>query len=137
MPIERFMALMAHTDVLLDPVHFGSGNTLYEAMVYGMPIITWPGQFMRGRIVAGAYRQMGIADAPIAQRLEDYAPLALAFGRDSERRRVLRQALLSAANRELFADMKAVREFEDFLEAAVETAGRGEKLPVGWRPDIR
>jgi Predicted O-linked N-acetylglucosamine transferase, SPINDLY family len=137
MPLERFMALMAHMDVLLDPIHFGSGNTLYEAMVYGTPIVTWPGKFMRGRIVAGAYRQMGIADAPIAPRLEDYAPLALALGRDPERRRALRQASLAAADRELFADMQAVREFETFLEAAVAAAANGQKLPSGWRPDVQ
>ncbi|MFZ2541855.1 MAG: tetratricopeptide repeat protein, partial [Gallionella sp.] len=136
-PTERFMTLMANMDVLLDPIHFGSGNTLYEAMVYGTPIVTWPGKFMRGRIVAGAYRQMCIADAPVAPRLEDYAPLALALGCDSERRRALRQASLAAANRELFADLKAVREFEAFLEAAVAAAVNGQKLPAGWRPDIQ
>jgi len=136
MPLERFTAFMSHMDILLDPIHFGSGNTFYEAMVYGTPVVTWPGQFMRGRIVAGAYRQMGIVDAPIALRLEDYAPLALALGRDPERRRALRQASREAANRELFADMQAVKEFEDFLVDAVAAAGRGEKLPTGWRPNF-
>jgi protein O-GlcNAc transferase len=137
MPLERFMALMASIDVLLDPIHFGSGNTLYEAMVYGTPIVTWPGKFMRGRIVAGAYRQMGIADAPIAEQVEDYALLALALGRDPERRRALRAASLEAANKQLFADLRAVREFEELLEAAVETATKGEKLPVGWQSTNR
>lgn len=133
LPLDRFMALMAHIDVLLDPIHFGSGNTLYEAMVYGTPVVTWPGRFMRGRLVAGAYQQMGVADAPVVERLEDYAALALVLGRDPERRRALRQASLAAAET-LFADMQAVREFETFLEAAVAAAGRGEKLPPGWRP---
>lgn len=137
MPMDRFMALIAHMDVLLDPLHFGSGNTLYDAMVYGTPVVTWPGRFARGRNVVGAYRQMGIADAPIALRLEDYAPLALALGRDPERSRALRQASREAADRELFEDMQAVREFEIFLEAAVAAAGCGEKLPAGWKPDIQ
>lgn len=136
MSMERFMALMAHIDVLLDPIHFGSGNTMYEGMVYGTPVVTWPGQFMRGRIVAGAYRQMGVDDAPIAARLDDYAPLAIALGREPERRKALRQKLLDAAGRELFEDIRAVREFESFLEAAVAAAGEGQKLPVGWRPKI-
>jgi protein O-GlcNAc transferase len=137
LPLDRFMALLAHTDVLLDPIHFGSGNTLYEAMAYGIPVVTWPGRFMRGRIVAGAYRQMGVSDAPVAERLEDYAPLALALGRDPQRRSKLRAALVEAAKRELFVDALAVREFEQFLEAAVAAAGRGEKLPIGWKPDGR
>jgi protein O-GlcNAc transferase len=134
---DRFMAVMAQMDVLLDPLHFGSGNTLYDAMVNGTPVVTWPGRFARGRNVAAAYRQMGVADAPIARHLEDYAPLALALGSDTERRRALRVASLAAAGRELFEDRQAVREFESFLEAAVAAAGRGELLPPGWRPDIR
>jgi len=71
-----FLNLMASMDVLLDPLHFGSGNTMYEAMALGMPTVTWPGEFARGRIVAAAYRQMEIASPPIAAILEDYAPIA-------------------------------------------------------------
>lgn len=135
MPWDRFMAVMAQMDVLLDPLHFGSGNTLYDAMVIGTPVVTWPGRFARGRNVAAAYRQMGVPDAPIARHLEDYAPLALALGRDTERRRALRVASLEAAGLELFEDMQAVREFEIFLEAAVSAATNGQKLPADWRPD--
>ncbi len=134
-PHERFLGLLNLADVLLDPIHFGSGNTLYEAMMFGTPIVTWPGQFMRGRIVAGAYKQMGIDDAPIAPTIEDYAPLALALGRDAKRRHELREALKAAAKRELFEDDGAVRELEAFFEAAVAAARRGEKLPDGWSPD--
>ena len=129
---DRFMAVMAQTDVLLDPLHFGSGNTFYDAMVVGTPVVTWPGRFGRGRNVAAAYRQMGVADAPVAQRLADYAPLALALGRDTERRNTLRAASLEAAGRELFEDMQAVRDFESFLVAAVAAAGQRELLPPGW-----
>ncbi len=134
MPMGRFMTLMAEMDVLLDPPHFGSGNTLYEALVYGIPVVTWPGRFMRARIVAGAYRQMAVSDAPVADDLEGYAPLTLTLGRDPERRREMRRRFHAAANRALFSDLGAVREFEAFLTAAVEAAGRGEKLAAGWRP---
>ncbi|HTN93852.1 MAG TPA: tetratricopeptide repeat protein, partial [Gallionella sp.] len=132
---DRFMATMSQMDVLLDPLHFGSGNTFYDAMVTGTPVVTWPGRYARGRNVAAAYRQMGVADAPVVADLKDYAPLALALGRDTERRRALQLASFDAAGRELFEDMRAVREFESFLDAAVAAAGRRERLPAGWRPD--
>jgi protein O-GlcNAc transferase len=134
--LDRFMTLLRCVDLLLDPIHFGSGNTLYEAMIYGTPIVTWPGHFMRGRIVAGAYRQMGIPDAPIAERLADYAQLALELGRDSERRQAIREASIKAASHNLFADVRSVRDFEEFLDAAVEAAARHEKLPKGWQPQL-
>ncbi|MEQ1527085.1 MAG: hypothetical protein ABL911_10110, partial [Gallionella sp.] len=114
-----------------------SGNTFYDAMVIGTPVVTWPGKFGRGRNVAAAYRQMKIADAPIAQRLEEYAPLALALGRDPVRRQGLREASLEAASQCLFEDMQAVREFESFLEDAVVAAGHGEKLVENWSPSTR
>lgn len=128
-----FISLLDHTDVLLDPIHFGSGNTLYEGMALGVPVVTWPGGFARGRIVAGAYRQMQISSAPVALTIEDYAPLALALGRDSERRAALRRTLKEVAAKELFSDIRAVRELEDFLTAAAASAARGEKLPADWQ----
>jgi predicted O-linked N-acetylglucosamine transferase (SPINDLY family) len=134
---EQFMAMMSHMDVLLDPLHFGSGNTFYDAMVCGTPVVTWPGTFGRGRNVAAAYQQMGITDAPVAKRIEDYAPLALALGRDPVRRQALRKASLEAASQYLFEDRQAVREFESFLEDAVAAAGRSEKLAENWSPSIR
>jgi predicted O-linked N-acetylglucosamine transferase (SPINDLY family) len=132
--ITGFLGLLSQIDVLLDPPHFGSGNTLYEALSLGAPVVTWPGRFARGRIVAGAYRQMGLADAPVAERLEDYAALALALGRDPARRAALRAAIRAAAPGTVFRDARALRGFEAFLEAAVAAAGRGEALPSGWRP---
>lgn len=135
LPFDRFMSLLHNTDVLLDPVHFGSGNTLYEAMALGTPIVTCPGQFMRSRIVSGAYAQMHIEEPPVAQSLKDYAPLALALGRDPDRRHKLRERLIEAADRALFSDSQAVREFEDFLEASVAAAGQGKTLTPDWRPN--
>jgi predicted O-linked N-acetylglucosamine transferase (SPINDLY family) len=122
---EQFLELMSHLDVLLDPIHFGSGNSMYEAMALGIPVVTWPGAYMRGRIVAGAYRQIGLTQAPIAISRQGYAPLVLALGRSPQRRQTLREAIRNAARRELFDDMMAVRELEDFLESAVAAAAEG------------
>ncbi len=134
-PTHRYLALLDHMDVLLDPVHFGSGNSFYEAMVFGTPVVTWPGTFMRGRVVDGCYRQMNMGDAaPVVAELGDYAPTALAFGRDPARRRTFRDTARTAAARALFADMTAVRELEDFFTAAIAAGRQGRKLDAGWRP---
>jgi protein O-GlcNAc transferase len=130
-----FLALMPHLDLALDPIHAGGGTAFYELMAFGIPVVTWPGGFMRGRLAAGAYRQMGVPEAPVAVRLEDYAELALALGRDPQRRQDLSRALAAAAGRELFEDRPAVRALEEFLVAAVEAAGRGETLPSDCRPE--
>jgi protein O-GlcNAc transferase len=126
-PLDSFMMLLAHADVLLDPVHFGSGNTFYESMIFGVPSITWPGRFMRGRIVAGIYRHLGIADAPIAATLADYAGLAVAIASDRQRRERLRSKLLRKGAA-LYRDAGSVRELEAFFERAVSAAAEGRKL---------
>lgn len=112
-----FARLCATFDVLLDPIHFGSGVTLYESLAAGTPTVTWPGRFARGRYVAGAYRQMDLADAPVAQGLGDYAALATALGADPDRRQALRTATVEALG-ELYEDTAAVRAFEGFILAA-------------------
>jgi protein O-GlcNAc transferase len=133
-PFPRFLEFLARVDVLLDPIHFGSGNTMYEAMVRGTPIVTWPGRFMRARIVAAAYAIMNIADAPVVTHIEDYAAAAIALGQDPERRADLRRRTRLAATEKLFADMSVVRDFETFLEASVAAREAGGILPAGWRP---
>ena len=134
LPMDKFMALMGKMDILLDPIHFGSGNTFYESMIYGVPTVTWPGQFMRGRIVAGAYKQMGITDAPIAERLTDYANLAVELGNDDEKRSHLKERLQNAAKEHLFSDISIVQEVEKFFLAAIDVADKGERLKTEWIP---
>lgn len=135
-PMDEFMQLLAHFDVLLDPVHFGSGNTMYEALVHGTPIVTWPGAFMRGRIVAGGYAQMGIADAPVVHDRADFAPCAVALAHDAARGRDLRARIAAAAASALFADRRALGAFASFFAAAAAAADSGTRLQAGWRPSI-
>jgi len=133
-PMDKFMALMSKVDVVLDPIHFGSGNTFYESMFYGVPTVTWPGEFMRGRIVAGAYQQMGIVDAPIAEQLCDYADITVQLGRDPEKRGRLKESLRNASKDSLYADISMVQELEQFFLAALDAADKGEKLEINWKP---
>jgi predicted O-linked N-acetylglucosamine transferase (SPINDLY family) len=59
---DRFLALIAAADVMLDPIVFGGGNTSYEALALGIPVVTLAGTFLRGRLTLGMYRQMGFDD---------------------------------------------------------------------------
>jgi predicted O-linked N-acetylglucosamine transferase (SPINDLY family) len=47
MTLGEYFNLIALSDVMLDPFHFGGGNTTYEALPIGTPIVTLPTQFMR------------------------------------------------------------------------------------------
>jgi predicted O-linked N-acetylglucosamine transferase (SPINDLY family) len=132
-PGEAYMSLLADMDVQLDPIHFGSGNTFYDAMALGSPMVTWPGAFARGRIVAAAYAQMGAGQTLVAPGLADYAALAVRVAHDPNRA-ALSGELQAAAQTHLFRDAAAVRGLEAFFAAAVEAARTGHALPTGWRP---
>jgi len=126
-PHATFMALLGKMDVLLDTPHFGSGNTLFEALSCFIPCVTWPGGFMRGRLVAGIYEWLGISDAPIANTLKDYAALAVEFATDLGRRGALISQLAEKAAF-CFRDDLAVRELESFVEQAVAASRQGQTL---------
>jgi len=115
----EFLGMLSAMDVLLDPLYFGSGNTLYEAMFVGVPVATWPGKFMRSRIVSGAYKQMQIHDAPVAQTVQDYARVAVSFATNRERRSAFCDAVRKNST-QLFEDKQAVKELEDFFAAAIK-----------------
>ena len=54
LPTEKFLHRIIQSDVILDPFHFGGGTTAYNVFAYGTPIITWPGEFMRGALYFSA-----------------------------------------------------------------------------------
>jgi predicted O-linked N-acetylglucosamine transferase (SPINDLY family) len=125
---DAFLGLVAACDVMLDPLHFGGGNTTYEALSLGTPIVTLPSGFMRGRVTAACYRKMGLSDC-IAGSEKDYIDLAVRLGTDPEYRQSM-QARILDTNNVLFDDHESLREIEEFLLAAVERARGGQAASI-------
>lgn len=124
-----FIRFLKVADVLLDPLHFGGGNTSYEAFAAGLPIVTYPGEFMRGRVTMACYEQMGMGDL-IATDPRQYLDLAIRLACDADWRSAMRAKIVQRAPI-LFEDEIAVAELEDFLFAAVSAHGNGQAL-TGW-----
>jgi len=117
---QDFLNLQRLSDALLDPPHFGGGNTTYEALSMGCPIITWPGPFMRGRVTEGCYRQMEITDL-IANSREEYIEMVNKLANNAEWRESLRKKILASRGK-LFNTQPAIHEFEQFFAKAVAEA---------------
>jgi predicted O-linked N-acetylglucosamine transferase (SPINDLY family) len=116
---ETFLNLNAVCDVLLDPIHFGSGNTCYEGLGLGVPIVTRPSKFLRGRVTLGLYKKMNVLDC-VAKDSAEYIEIAVRLGTDAEYRKAISDKIL-AANGVIYEDMGAVTEMAEFLERAVQT----------------
>ena len=127
----EFISLCKCVDVLLDPLHFGGGNSFLESMLVGTPSITMPGTHLKTNIVAAAYKQMKILSPPIVQSSKEYINSAVKLAQDSKKNLSLREESKIAANKYLYNNLKALKEFEQFLEEVHTTTQSGNKLKDG------
>jgi predicted O-linked N-acetylglucosamine transferase (SPINDLY family) len=93
MEVETYHRLLCVSDVMLDPFPFGGVNTTYDGLSFGLPIVTLPGEFQRGRYTFGCLMRMGLEDLA-ATSLEDYIERAVRWGRDAEERREVQRRIL-------------------------------------------
>jgi predicted O-linked N-acetylglucosamine transferase (SPINDLY family) len=117
--VERFLGIMASADVLLDTWPFGGGNTSYQGFAAGVPIVTLPGEYLRGRGTLALYRHMGFMDC-VADTPERYVDIAVRLGTDPEFHRRM-SALIRERCDVLFDDEHVGRDLARFLlEVAAE-----------------
>jgi protein O-GlcNAc transferase len=112
---ENFIALQNTADIILDTPHFSGGNTSLEAFALGKPVVTFEGEFMRGRVTAGMYRMMGI-DTCIAKNLNEYVEIALKLGLDKAYREGLSRRI-KLSNKVLYENTEVINEFETFFKS--------------------
>ena len=80
-PHDGYMRLLSLSDVSLDSFPFCGGNTTYQALAMGTPVVTLPGDYLRGRLSLAIYRHMGMMDC-VARDSSDFANIALRLGTD-------------------------------------------------------
>lgn len=85
-----FVRLLETATVLLDTRPFGGGYTTYQALALGVPVVTWPGEFLRGRVTFGCYRQLGVPDWAV-DSAETYVARAVEWARQPEFRVEVRE----------------------------------------------
>lgn len=119
---QHFLHLSEQADVLLDPIHFGGGNTNYEVFTRGATIVTLKGDQLRNRITYAQYRAMGVMDC-VARTPEEYVEIALRLGTDRAHRDRVRAKILEAKG-VLYENPAGLRELEQFLVRAVGDAAQ-------------
>ncbi len=113
LPHPDFLRLLREASVILDPLHFGGGNSSYEALAMGAPIVTLPSEFLRGRITQALYRTMGYTDL-VVHSIEAYVSLVVRLGNDAAFRAQSVAAIQQSCHR-LFENIREVRCLEDAL----------------------
>ena len=134
MPRDEYLSLLIIADAILDIPTFSGGNSSFEAFAMGAPIVTWPQEFMRGRVTAALYKQMGLSDL-IAADASSYVELALRLAQDRDFKARM-QADIRENSHKLYERHELVREMESFFIAAYKAYVKG--APLGdWVPEER
>lgn len=94
LPLASLFSVLKLADAVLDTIYFGGGTTAHYAFAFGVPIVTMPGHYARGRCVASYYEVMEIDDAPIASTVEEYVACAVKLANDVEYARHLHTQIL-------------------------------------------
>ncbi len=110
-----YMRINTVCDAMLDTVRWSGGNTSLDALAAGLPIITLPGRFMRGRQSLGMLRLMGM-DELIARDTDDYVQIAARIAAEPAWQRELSSRI--RANAEcVFDDRRPLAALTEFLLA--------------------
>jgi protein O-GlcNAc transferase len=108
-----FACAIAIADVILDPFHFGIGSTAFVLFVTGTPLVTKPGEFMRGRVGTGFCQMLDITEC-IAKDTEDYAQKAVKIANDKVFREKISAKILQN-NAVIYENLEPIEDFISFL----------------------
>lgn len=118
-----YLSLNQRSDIFLDTLDWSGGNTTLEAIACGLPVVTRPGAFMRGRHAYGILQMLGVTDT-IAPSEAEYVQVAVRLGQDRGLRQQIAQRIL-AAHDKLYGDRTCVRALETFFEQAIRRTRQG------------
>lgn len=130
-----FLNLLAISDVMLDTFFFGGGNTTYEGIAVGIPIVTLPTKFLRGRITYACYKKLGVLDC-IASDRDAYVDIAVRLGTDSRYNKKIRDRIHKHSH-VLFEDRDMIRALEQFFVQAIKAYSNNTPTTPHLKTGIR
>ena len=108
-----YLQHLAKADVCLDSLDFSGGITSLDTLSANQPIVTLPGNLMRGRQTMGMLRLLGVEEL-IANSPDEYVAIATRLAEDASLRDALSERIRSRKS-ELFRDESAVTGLAHFL----------------------
>jgi protein O-GlcNAc transferase len=114
-----YFSLNLVSNIFLDTLSWSGGNTTLEALACDLPIVTYPGEYMRGRHSYAMLRRIGI-DETIATSFESYIDIAVQLGIDINFRKNLVRKIAKNKNL-LFNDTICINHLEIFFKELVSS----------------
>lgn len=113
LPHDAYLRVNLACDAMLDTLHWSGGNTTLDALACGLPVVTLPGAFMRGRQSAAMLRLAG-ADDSVARDHDEYVRIASRMIDDGDWRNAL-AAKIRAGCGAVFDTQAPVHAFAELL----------------------
>jgi CRISPR-associated protein Csy1 len=117
---DDYLRINLVCDAMLDTLHWSGGNTSLDALACGLPIVTLPGAFMRGRQSAGMLSLVGVPELVASDRAEYLALVARVVG-DPAWRAAL-GARIRAGHARLFDANEAMEPLQRLFQFGAPTA---------------
>lgn len=112
-PHATYLNLMHAADAVLDPIWFNGMNNSLDAFSVGVPVVTLPHLFQRGRHAFGMYKKLNWFDC-VAKDTDEYAAIALRLACDLDFQKYARSNVVERRD-DLFEDERVVEEFARFF----------------------
>jgi protein O-GlcNAc transferase len=120
---NRFAALCKAIHTSIDSIGWSGGNTTIQCLEADCPIVTLPGEFMRGRHSAAMLKMIGLEEL-IAVSLPDFVDKLTRLGLDPQFRSAV--AMRIAQNKhKLYRDRSFIEALDAFLKGQVLLRSRG------------
>jgi hypothetical protein len=113
-------------DVFLDSLGTAGTTTTLEAITYNLPIVTLPGEFMRGRVSHGILKQIGVTET-IATSVDDYIEIANRLGTDVSWRQKVRK-LMEQNKHKVYGDMACIEVFNVCSASGITIRDLAERI---------
>ena len=117
---KHFLNILKGVDIILCPFYFGMGNTYYQAMAVGTPVVSYTQDIFRTRHPYAGYNQMGIINPPLAYSPEEYISICKKLAFDNQYRKNIENQILSKSKQFLFNDKTIFEEYIEFFQKALD-----------------
>ena len=114
-----FMSLNLVANIFLDSFTWSGDNTARLAVACDLPVVSYPGEFMRGRHCYGILNMIDVKDT-IANSESEYIDIAVKLGNNYQWRQEITNKI-RANKHKLFNDLECIRGLEDFIINVVNT----------------
>ena len=110
---QNYIQLQYLSDIYLDTIAWTGGNSTLQAIACGLPVVTYPGEFMRSRHSYAILQQLGVTET-IAHSIDEYIEIAVELGRNQLWRQSIADQYKQRQSR-LFDDRSVTQSLDQVL----------------------